>query len=859
LVPISQLQPARPGDVLVAHNCKYLGKLEGTTSINVSLLNSAQLLGHPNHSPVLSLFFRGVRFTLRRRRTKRVWAFSQQHLQSVQEILNSFGTTRVKPDEAVVTKGDKTFCKIPGDSKENAKKINAFLNSSALEDSKTIIVFGIPFTRRLSGSNSVWVFKKEALPFVIQIAKQIIAHSLPTKIPIETRGKIKPRKKASTPPTSIERLLPIQSGEIAATNTDRMFSSMYGTAAPNVKKIKGIIGDPNKATRITIVQEGVVFTLRRNASQRIWTFKEKDKLAVEKILSSLPLKSAQENEIAIISKGSLFSNILGSTEKNARRLNELIEDSNSVTKTTRIFRGVEFTLRESRGHRVWVFSVSDFSAVEKILGVIPLDTVQADEIAVSNSDKTFAKYPTTTEVYVKGLLELLSSTPNSSDVTKEVDGIVFTLRLSGHAKIWTYKKADFDKAQNLLFDKKIIPLQFIQPGEIAISQRDPNFMSIQGITLINTQNLNDLLGNPMASKQEEKQLHGATFAIRRKNNWRVWAFAKEALSKVEKILGVIPTENLASNEFAISRNDKYFKKMPGATEAYSQQLHSLLGNPSRSETVTTEIEGIVFYLRKKTNRKVWAAKKEDFFKLQSLMTSLGIVNPNSFFSWNNKIGLGNSNINQNDKLIRFDSSEERTISLLLRSYGFTTSFLPGKTIQIRATKGSRHKYDFVINIGPQQIILEHHPSFFEERREQSLIEKQYLRLLVRLEKRREVDREALDELLCLYDNPQEFSGNGIVKRLLGRQLNPTDRDLYDIKRLILMELNPDFHDHRYLRTNRVADLFDLLIWPYFYQPQGLLPYDQARKAFLSVKSHTEEVAQEHDQIVLPVLFGEKAA
>ncbi|NQU18140.1 MAG: MBL fold metallo-hydrolase [Candidatus Saganbacteria bacterium] len=669
------------------------------------------------------------------------------------------------------------------------------------------------------------------------------------------------------------RLFPIRTGEIAATQNDKHFKRIHGGTGKLAVSLNTSLGNPDEVSEVFKNKDGVTFTRRSSGSNKVWTFKESDLPAVAKLLGrgfdKSILGKIKPGEIATTNTDNNFKRIHGKTSELAKELNTLLGKPEKISEADNNKHGVLFTRRyKGSGRRVWTFMEADLPAVAALLKCnydeSILEQTNPGEIVVTGHDNHFQRIHGATNEVAKSLNTLLGKPNEASKVLNDEHGVIFTRRYKGPSKkVWTFRESDLPAVAKLLnrkYDKNI--LEQIKPGEIAASKNDDLFKRIHGTKHEVAKTLNTLLGDPTKVSEVINDEHGVLFTRRHKVNMKVWTFKESDLPAVAKLLGhgfdESLLEHIKTGEIAITGTDNHLKRIHGSTFEVARKLNAFLGNPEEVSEILNDEHGATFsrrYSSTSKNRKLWTFKREEWLKVCHLLYREGIINPDTFVGISQEVFGGDKVINAPFSINSFQSKEERKVALLLKLFGQIDTLQDGINCQIKSTKNSQHTFDFLIRTKrvnlEQKIIIEHHPDYHEDRKDKNQIEKEYLKLLERLDKRKQIDPDTINQLLGLFEDPQ----NASALKLLDRQINPNQRDLYDITRLVLMELNPKLHDCKYLRTRSTDDLFEHFIWPNFYKPQGRLSYQQAKRAFNEISENIDVVLDEHDPIVKKALFG----
>jgi len=190
----------------------------------------------------------------------------------------------------------------------------------------------------------------------------------------------------------------------------------------------------------------------------------------------------------------------------------------------------------------------------------------------------------------------------------------------------------------------------------------------------------------------------------------------------------------------------------------------------------------------------------------------------------------------------------------LKRYGFMKSFETGKNLHVNMLKGFKHNADFVLKIGRDSkstIVLEHHPDIHETRHDLNYKEKAFLDALEGVD-----DTELIEGLFEYYFGDLKGEPKDAATRMfLGGHFGSNEIDFYDLRRMAMIKASPLFDENtRYIRTRTVADLFDQLIWPLYYELKGILTRDEARQEFDEAVQDVQAQTQRFDATILPIIF-----
>lgn len=597
------------------------------------------------------------------------------------------------------------------------------------------------------------------------------------------------------------------------------------------------------------------------------------KPSIEKLKSpatrfiSPPLLPIQPGEISVARK--IFANLIeGRAETNVRLLKKAIAAAPLYGPNQKIIRGVIFIKRKNCSNTVNVFHNDDLGAVREIIRRLRMEDamlnqqdrvlgLQPGEIAVSNNvifDRAFKGRAAINMRFLKPLIEAAESIGTN---LKMLNGVIFTKRQNGTHQVDVFHENDKEAVRAILCGRMKAG---VQADEIKISNTDDIFGRIDGRVQDNAAKLNQLIDAAEECGPDQKLYKNVVFTQRLNGTQTVNVFhlddleAVKAILREGKLLGLQPGEILVTRPGLMSAN---LAIMPANLVP---DLCALLDKLPEGPENTKILDGIVFHLRKNLNRNNYAFRQVDKYALERVLIRRGIINANRIF------GLLNMDLKEiskcrpeelRERLVFFMSGEERQLGALLRAYGYIADFVKGKNCQVRAMRGAKFAFDFMVeaNVSGEKmpLFIEYHPLWQDKRHEKREIENKQLNVLLA-----HGDSKIAAEMIDLFEAPEATPQSEGAQIILGRQVSPRERDAYDIRRLLLMDLQPEFHSHRYARIKNVRqhDVFNSFLWPFYYQPQNRMSREESFQDYLQTSKRVNREISDLDQMIVPMLIGE---
>ncbi|MFC1496692.1 hypothetical protein ACFL52_04680 [Candidatus Margulisiibacteriota bacterium] len=426
----------------------------------------------------------------------------------------------VQAGEIVVVNTDKNFQRIHGRTIEVVKQLKKLIGNPEEVSGNINIEHGILFTKRKRGRNNVgWTYKEN--DFVA------VANLLNRNYDMGILERVKPE-------------------DVAISANDKNFQRIHGKSEKLVCQMKELLGDPEQVSEVINDRHGILFTKKRRGPGKVWTVEEEYLPAVARLLEKKYdleiLENINSEEIAVTNTDIEFQRIHGTTSEVVNKIKDLIGDPEKVPEVINSEYGIIFSRRRKGSRKVWAFKHEDLSAVAELLrlkySIIKLEKVNVGEVIISNYDNNLKRIHGSTSKLVQKLKNILGDPDGVSEDTRDERGIIFTKRISGMNKVWTFKETDLFAVARLLgrsCDSEI--LEVIKPDEVAISPNDKNFQRIRGREGELVKQIKQLIGDPEKVAEVINYKCGIIFTRRRKGVRKVWAFKKENLPAVAKLLG----------------------------------------------------------------------------------------------------------------------------------------------------------------------------------------------------------------------------------------------------------------------------------------------------------------------------------
>ncbi|MFC1496800.1 hypothetical protein ACFL52_05235, partial [Candidatus Margulisiibacteriota bacterium] len=385
------LEKVQPGEVSVTQRDNSFQRILGSRDKVTRQIKD--LIGDPEQVSEITNDKYGICFTRRRNGCNKMWTFKEADLPAVAGLIKRVYDTvyleNVKSCEVLVARNDKHFQRIHGRAEDLVNQLKDLLGDPEKVSQPIIKHEGIILSRRISGSNRVWVFNEADLPAIATLLKCDYDLAILEKV---------------------------KSGEILVARNDKYFQRIHGATKDVLNQLKGLLGDPEQVSEITNDKYGITFTRRYRRSRKAWAFNEKDLYKVAGLLrrnyDSAILDKIQPGEISITQNDNSFQRILGSRDEVVRQLKGLLGDPEQVSEITNDKYGITFTRRRRiNGRKLWTLKESDLPAVAGLLkrnfDLVPLHEMKQDEISVANSDINFQRIQGITKKVVRQLKDLL--------------------------------------------------------------------------------------------------------------------------------------------------------------------------------------------------------------------------------------------------------------------------------------------------------------------------------------------------------------------------------------------------------------------------------------------------------------------
>jgi hypothetical protein len=661
----------------------------------------------------------------------------------------------------------------------------------------------------------------------------------------------------------------LTAGLVRVAQKDPFFGRLQGSTSELARRLNKHLGRPQKTTAPTRELGGVVFYKERNHTHQIWSFRIDDMARVAAILNTMAddcsFQKVQSGDIVVSDENTgEFTRFHQNPRTLYAEMIAALGDPRVETHETRPYRGITFSIRWNGTWKVWTFPAAEINKLGAALGLRVdeklLMRVQPDEVRVVFGSTELKRFHDRNLHPVDRLHDLLGKPELETVEQRPLEGVIFTRRRGGNKRIWTFKKSDLERVGTLLgVGVNTEALSPVRPNEIYASTSCRQFFRLHGRTIDLVQRLKDEIGDPVKMTADPPTYQGVCFYRRNNRTKSVLAFAVADLDNVGRILGVkvdaVLLLDVQADEVIVTHRDTTFTRLKGEAWRLAQALNHQLGSPDTTEADTQLFHGLTFTRRISGAHKIWTFKRTELVRLEQILTQVGIINPHNYYCWCQGVDLPAATSTEIEaSKIEFDSQAERIIGLLLLRYGLLKRFAPGVNMQVKAIGDGSHTYDYVLTVDAggnrKQLIVEHHPDFIEAKTNANKVRLDLERLLGRLD---ETTAQALRDHLA---GKQAVPVGSRAERILARQIFGAPLDVYDVRRLVLIELNQEMNDHVYLRTRKINQLFAAVFWPLYYQPRGEMDKVLALRDFRRHLIAVHQQARAHDEIVLPALFGQ---